>query len=706
MKKVFLLLVITSVLVFPKVYGQSDEISYQDLFQMSLEELMNLEIVSVSKRAESTFDAPLSSSVIAYDDIIKSGATTIAEALRLVPGVIVREQTNGVYDIHLRGLDHILPGGYQSSINTITLVMIDNRPVFRDFQGGTYWEALPIDLNDIERIEVVRGPSSSMYGANAVAGIINIITKKPNKNDTYVQANLTQGNFNTKLYGVNAGFRKDNFYVGMSANHSYRNRFEQFYYTFKDSQYTPYSNLSATNTSSTFFNTLAKRYPNPELAVDKWGLNTFVGYTPNDKISIDLSLGIQNSVGQKIYSDNFYTPWITEKSESQYANLQAKINAFMFQASHLKGYQNSFGIRGWEFEYATSDLILEYDFLLLDKKLSVRPGFNYRSTIYDDTLSQINMSNGLINNRNATLDNLAGLLRVDYQIQEKIRLISSIRFDKYNHPSDPYFSFQVGGTFKPVHNHLFRLVASRANKGSTIVDNYLNYSVISPMINIIYRGNKNLNLATTNMIELGYRAKLFNRLNFDAEAFYQTLDNLTKISKDSLVGNTHYYSTRNIDLKASQIGLSLSARYFFNENTNINPFVTFQKTTIDDPKGSTSQSDTSYTHEWTPSIIYGLNFGSTVFKKVQIGIGLYGYTKQTFYYSASYQNTTTLNPALLFSTKLSYYVTENLSVFFNLRNLNLLRDLTNDKLDLKDKRQFAFTDNIYTLTLFGINATF
>src|SRR5690606_27152123 len=78
-----------------------------DMYELSLEELMNIPIHSASKKQETTFDAPLSSYTLTRSEIEKSGASTIMEALRLVPGLIVREQSNGVYDIHIRGLDNI-----------------------------------------------------------------------------------------------------------------------------------------------------------------------------------------------------------------------------------------------------------------------------------------------------------------------------------------------------------------------------------------------------------------------------------------------------------------------------------------------------------------------------------------------------------------------------------------------------------------------
>ena len=90
------------------------------------------------------------------------------DALKLCPDVIVREHTNGVYDVHLRGMDNITRYGKSAThLNKVTLVMIDDRPIFNHVNGGMFWEAIPINMHDIERIEIVRGPSSSLYGTNA-----------------------------------------------------------------------------------------------------------------------------------------------------------------------------------------------------------------------------------------------------------------------------------------------------------------------------------------------------------------------------------------------------------------------------------------------------------------------------------------------------------------------------------------------------------
>ena len=154
-KQILIVIVILS-WIFPSAVRAQDDNVYGD---MSLDELTNIDlIVTASKKIEDLFETPLSVTIIKRDEIINSGALSIPEALRLAPGLIVREQTSGVYDVHIRGFDNVTVNStLPFPANTITLVMIDNRPVYNYFAGGTFWETLPIDINDIERIEIVGG---------------------------------------------------------------------------------------------------------------------------------------------------------------------------------------------------------------------------------------------------------------------------------------------------------------------------------------------------------------------------------------------------------------------------------------------------------------------------------------------------------------------------------------------------------------------
>ncbi|MDF2695968.1 MAG: TonB-dependent receptor, partial [Labilithrix sp.] len=128
-------------------------------------------IVTASKGAQSPVDAPSSTSVITEQDIRLSGITKIPELLRRLAGVDIMEVTGGQTEVSIRGFNQRLANK--------TLVLVDGRSVYADILGATIWQTLSIGVEDIQRIEVVRGPGSSLYGADAFNGVVNIITKKP-----------------------------------------------------------------------------------------------------------------------------------------------------------------------------------------------------------------------------------------------------------------------------------------------------------------------------------------------------------------------------------------------------------------------------------------------------------------------------------------------------------------------------------------------
>ncbi len=140
-----------------------------DLKKLSLEELVNIEVTSVSKKAEKLSQAPAAVFVITSEDIKRSGATTIAEALRMAPGVHVARIANNYWAITARGFN----GNFANKL----LVLIDGRSVYTPLFSGVYWDMQDVLLEDIDRIEVIRGPGATLWGANAVNGVINIITR-------------------------------------------------------------------------------------------------------------------------------------------------------------------------------------------------------------------------------------------------------------------------------------------------------------------------------------------------------------------------------------------------------------------------------------------------------------------------------------------------------------------------------------------------
>ncbi len=151
--------------------GPEDE-TIQYLKNLSLEELAGLEVTSVSKKPVKLSDAPAAVFVITNEDIRRSGVTSIPEALRLAPGVQVARINSNSWAITSRGFN----GYFANKL----LVMIDGRTVYSPLYSGVYWNVQDVLLEDIDRIEVIRGPGASLWGANAVNGVINVITKSAN----------------------------------------------------------------------------------------------------------------------------------------------------------------------------------------------------------------------------------------------------------------------------------------------------------------------------------------------------------------------------------------------------------------------------------------------------------------------------------------------------------------------------------------------
>lgn len=130
-------------------------------------------VVTASRRAQSTLEAPNATTIITAEEIRLSGARSLPELLRRVPGAEVMAMGVSSYNVSFRG--------FNQRVANKVLVLIDGRTEYQDFLGITLWSSLPVGLEEIERIEVIRGPGSALYGANAMLGVINIITRTPGK---------------------------------------------------------------------------------------------------------------------------------------------------------------------------------------------------------------------------------------------------------------------------------------------------------------------------------------------------------------------------------------------------------------------------------------------------------------------------------------------------------------------------------------------
>jgi len=157
----------------------------RDLSDASLEDLLDIRVSSVTRTERTLSQTASSVFVITAEDIRRSGATNIAEILRIVPGLDVARINANTWAISARGFN----GRFANEL----LVMVDGRPIYTATFGGVFWDVLDLPLEDIDRIEVIRGPGASAWGANAVNGVISILTRKSSE---------TQGGIVSALAGT------------------------------------------------------------------------------------------------------------------------------------------------------------------------------------------------------------------------------------------------------------------------------------------------------------------------------------------------------------------------------------------------------------------------------------------------------------------------------------------------------------------------
>jgi iron complex outermembrane receptor protein len=169
-----------------------------NLKSLSLEQLGNIEVTTQSKEPTEVWNTPAAIYVLTQEDIRRSGATTLPDLLRTVPGVEVAEFEGNQWAVGIRGLN--------SAFSKDILLLIDGRSAYTELFEGVYWDVQDVLLEDVDRIEIIRGPGGTIWGANAVNGVINIITKQASDTDGTL-ANGLSGHVDRFAGAVREGFK-------------------------------------------------------------------------------------------------------------------------------------------------------------------------------------------------------------------------------------------------------------------------------------------------------------------------------------------------------------------------------------------------------------------------------------------------------------------------------------------------------------------
>lgn len=595
--------------------------SVDELFAM----IMNKNVASASKKEESSFTAPLSTTTITRNELRTYGATTIEEAFRLVPGMVVQEKTNGMYDVYIRGLNNI-PDGQRSlyAENTNTLMMVDGR-IINDYMCGMIpWESLQISIEDVERIEVVRGATSALYGQNAVQGVINIITDKQNSAHKTVQGSVQMGNMHTIIGDV--ALRTDfseKLNLGLTFNIQQRNRRTDKIYVPANSNYfvntTPSVNpntdpsglkpisegmwLTRDEVANSYTSLLGQYYKNVEettpiewmfpdldLARKNMGVNGYLSFNPNENIGVNLTTGFQKSnVNSSSIDDDIFVMGGRE-FKNFYANLQSHLYGVTFNMDMANGAGNKY-VRGVHSYTEGETLIgstLSYDIEL--DNLSIRPEVQYhfmkaRDKHYFDTYpngtpdGQIagdyaHLTDGsyvritpFFNGKGTTTYTIAPSLRLDYKL-DSWRFIGAFRTDKTDKPDKWNNSWQLAVSKLINDKNFIRISYGRATRASVIINSDANYTwtrhgMSQPsMVNLF--GTDGYDLVTIDNVELGYRWRPTSNILLDAELFYSFSENYGSLRATS--ANIYISQSNMINFVQEYAGAASAAKNNFLAN--------------------------------------------------------------------------------------------------------------------------------------------
>jgi iron complex outermembrane recepter protein len=469
------------------------------LKQLSLEQLMDVEVTSVAKKEQKVGETAAAIFVITQEDIRRSGVTSIPEALRLAPGVEVSRVDANKWSIGVRG--------FGSRLSRSVLVLIDGRSVYTPLFAGVYWEVQDTLLEDIERIEVIRGPGGTLWGANAVNGVINIITKSAT--ETHGLLATAGGGSEEKGFG---GLR----YGGkVGEDFSYRVYGKGFR---RDGQFTPHVN-----------------------DFDDWqmgqgGFRTDWNLNKEDNLTIQGD-AYQGKSGQRTTVSSLTTPFssIVEKDAGLSGmNLLGRWSRTLSETSNLAlqiYYDRTFRREPtFQERRNTVDFDFQHRFKVTGHQELIW-GLGYRYT-KGDTESVPTI---VFSPRNRA-DNLYSAFIQDeiVLVEDRLRLTVGSKFEHNDYSG---FEFQPSARvlWTPAERHYLWASISRAVRTPSRVEQDLALTAaFNPVVPIFARltGGKSFDSEKVLAYELGYRVQPADRLSVDLAAFYNRYNDLLSLEPE------------------------------------------------------------------------------------------------------------------------------------------------------------------------------
>lgn len=345
MKKGAIIAIISIIGTFYEAIGQSiDSSSYtltieEDILDMDLrpEDEASRSIFILSKKNQDIAQSAISYTLITEDEIAQSGATTLLEVLRFTPDFIVRQNTNGNYILQLRGSSAANEG--LENRNTV-LLMVNEVPYYNFMEQSVWWEALPVDIQDIKKIEIVRFPHGAWYGPEASEGVINIITKQDNGVGLKTQANARASLNNNYAYqGSISFFQGGRFRTRIAGFHNQFTRFQRPTYIFSQGRFV--------DSDSLLFYQINARTTNPSVsnAQRSSGAHLNANYQWSKNTHLQIGAGTQSSEAQGVFRRIEEIALSNRLANTNWISLQARWKSIRAYASYQTG---SFAYSGYD----------------------------------------------------------------------------------------------------------------------------------------------------------------------------------------------------------------------------------------------------------------------------------------------------------------------------------------------------------------------
>lgn len=531
-RKALLLLTVLVLIARSHVSEAGSKHGLNDVADLSLEELSELKVYSASKRSEDPNSAPSSVYVINAKDLKQMGVTHIADALRTVPGLQVAKLSSSKWMVSARG--------FGEQFSNKLLVLIDNRPVYSTMYSGVYWDQQDIALNNIKQIEVIRGPGATLWGANAVNGVINIITKN---------ASETQGNYLSSAYGTD--------YRGVEARSGF---------ALSDQEHMR-AGLKLNSREST--QALNKTSNN-----DAWNSGR-VDFRYDNRIDAYKSLNLNGEFYQGVVDIDYNLPSLTNgfvtsiNTEESYEGLtlDGKWQESLSESSDLllSGYLN-YDKRDFyvtTFNVLTFSLNAQNDLQLNDAhKLTWGGGYTLIDDTIDDSIyltyapdERTNQVFNLFAEDTITLSELNGVF---------LTLGSKIEHNDYTgfelQPSSK-LAWQV-----TKRDLLWASISRAIRTPSRGTHNLSLQAVGTPRGYISQIGNSDFESEELIAHEIGYKATLSESLFLDTTVFYNQYDSLRAFSPIPAFSNIALPLIINNNGDATSSGFEMSANYNFSES--------------------------------------------------------------------------------------------------------------------------------------------